>query len=304
MPTYLRAMPNPTRWSNAGRRHDDPALKLSIVMPVFNEERTVTEAVGSLLDTALPCEFELVIVDDGSTDATPALLAAIDDPRARVIRHVCNLGKGAALRTGGAAVTGTHLVPFDADLEYDASDLVRLVEPVLDGRTEVVYGTRLFGYNTCFQSIRHALGNKAMTVAANLIFDACLHDLHTCLKLVPVGLFRELELSENGFGLDTELTAKLLRRGQRPFEVPISYHGRTVADGKKITWRDGVQCLKVLSRVRVSRPIVVNPQPLEYGMVNVRAIDEPARRSVPAGSPIRQRKRGSEPQPQPLAVEA
>jgi glycosyltransferase involved in cell wall biosynthesis len=229
-------------------------MKLSILMPVFNEQRTVANTVAAVLRTRYPCDFELIVVDDGSFDATAEILKALDHSKAFVATHPRNLGKGAALQTAAELATGTHLVPFDADLEYDPVDLVAMVLPVLQGRCDVVYGTRLFGANTRYQSYRHAVGNRALTFAANVLFDAYLSDLHTCLKLLPVELFRELELHENGFGLDTEITAKLLRRGIRPFEVPVSYHSRSIASGKKITWRDGLECLAVMGRIRFGEP--------------------------------------------------
>jgi hypothetical protein len=174
--------------------------------------------------------------------------------------------------------TGTHLVPFDADLEYDPADLAVLMAPVIMGRCDVVYGVRLFGANTRYQSFRHALGNKALTLAASVMFDASLSDLHTCLKLVPVNLFRDLGLSEDGFGLDTEITAKLLARGITPFEIPVSYHSRSTAHGKKITWRDGVECLQVLARVRAvqrRRPTLAAPaDPLDALAASIRAVSE------------------------------
>jgi len=222
-------------------------------MPAYNEQRTVASAIAGILRTPFPCDFELIVIDDGSTDATPQILKLLDHPRARLVTHSRNLGKGAALQTGASVVTGTHLVPFDADLEYEPADLPGLVMPVLHGRCDVVYGARLLGANTRYQSYRHALGNRALTMAANVLFNACLSDLHTCLKLLPVDLFLELNLSEDGFGLDTEITAKLLKRGIRPFEIPVSYHSRSVEHGKKITWRDGVECLQVLARVRSGR---------------------------------------------------
>jgi glycosyltransferase involved in cell wall biosynthesis len=197
--------------------------------------------------------MELIVVDDGSTDATPRILEEFRHPRARVVTHKKNLGKGAALQTGAALAQGTHLVPFDADLEYDPADLAYLLQPVLDGRSDVVYGVRLFGANTRYLSYRHAVGNRVLTLAANLLFDAYLSDLHTCLKLVPVDVFRKMELRETGFGLDTEVTARLLAAGLRPFEVPVTYHSRAIDAGKKITWRDGVQCLQVLARIRSRR---------------------------------------------------
>ena len=235
-----------------------PSVKLSILMPVYNEQRTIAQAVLSILSTDYGCDFELIVVDDGSSDATPSILEVLDHAHAKVFRHPQNRGKGAALLTGAQYATGTHLVPFDADLEYDPTDLAAMVKPVLDGRCDVVYGTRLLGANTRYQSFRHAAGNRAMTLAANVLFDACLNDLHTCLKLMPVRLFGELDLCESGFGLDTEITAKLLKLGIRPFEVPVSYHSRSFANGKKITWRDGVECLRVLARVRCSATVINN----------------------------------------------
>ncbi|HEY3772083.1 MAG TPA: glycosyltransferase family 2 protein [Solirubrobacteraceae bacterium] len=223
---------------------------LSIVMPAYNERRTIARAIAEVMSAALPCPFELIVVNDGSTDGTTEILQALNHPRARVINHPRNLGKGAALQTGAEVARGTHFVPFDADLEYEPGDLARLLEPVMQGRCEVVYGVRLFGTNTRYQSYKHALGNRALTLAASLMYNASLSDIHTCLKLLPLALFREMNLREDGFGLDTEITAKLLHRGVRPFEIPVSYHSRSVAHGKKITWRDGVKCLQVLARVR------------------------------------------------------
>ena len=136
-----------------------------------------------------------------------------------------------------------------------------MLRPVIEGRCEVVYGVRLFGMNTVYQSYKLAIGNRALTLAANVLFDANLSDLHTCLKLMPLELFRSFELTESGFGLDTEITARLLRAGHRPFEVPVTYHSRSVADGKKITYVDGFECLNVLRRVRFRRdsPVVLQP---------------------------------------------
>jgi glycosyltransferase involved in cell wall biosynthesis len=238
----------------AGKAPGAREVKLSIVMPVYNEERTVASAVRAALSATYPCEVELIIVDDGSSDRTPQILEAVRDPRAIVHRHPTNLGKGAALQTAAELATGTHMVPFDADLEYSPADLPQMLEPVLHGRCDVVYGTRLFGAHTMYQSYRHAMGNRIMTLAANVLFDAYLSDLHTCLKLIPVDLFRSLELRENGFGLDTEITAKILRAGIRPFEVPVSYHSRSYAHGKKITARHGIECLVILARVRFTEP--------------------------------------------------
>ena len=227
-------------------------MKLSILMAAYNEERTVAQVAAAVLATEYPCPIELLIVDDGSSDRTPELLAEITDPRVVVLRHRVNRGKSAALATAIEAATGTHMLPFDADMEYEPGDIPALVDPILRGRCEVVYGTRLFGVNTVYQSFRYALGNKVLTLAANVLFDASISDLHTCLKLIPLPLVRSMKLDASGFGMDTELTARLLRLGIRPFEVPVSYHSRSRAEGKKISWQDGVHCLRILAGVRFS----------------------------------------------------
>lgn len=227
-------------------------MKLSILMAAYNEERTVAHVAAAVLATEYPCPIELIIVDDGSKDRTPELLEEIADPRVIVLTHKVNRGKSAALSTAIEAATGTHMLPFDADMEYDPDDIPALISPVLRGRCEVVYGTRLFGVNTVYQSFSYALGNKVLTLAANVLFDASISDLHTCLKLIPLPLVRSMRLDASGFGMDTELTARLLRLGIRPFEVPVSYHSRSRAEGKKISWQDGVHCLRILAGVRFS----------------------------------------------------
>jgi dolichol-phosphate hexosyltransferase len=227
--------------------------KLSILMCAFNEERTIIRAIHEVLGIDYPCEMELIVVDDGSTDATAKLVEQVDDPRVILYRHDKNRGKGTALRSASSLASGTYILPFDADLEYSPKDILRLIDPILSGRFEVVYGVRLFGYNTVYQSYRYAIGNRLLTTTANVLFDAYLSDLHTCLKLMPLATFKSLVLREPGFGLDTELTACLLRLGIRPFEVPVSYYSRSHAQGKKINWRDALACLRILLRVRTRR---------------------------------------------------
>lgn len=225
-------------------------IKLSVLMAVFNEERTIKRVIDEVLNIPCPCALELIVVDDGSTDATPALLAQVSDPRVTVFRHEDNQGKGAAILTALSLATGTYILPFDADLEYEPDDIPRMLEPVLKGRCEVVYGARLFGYNTVYQSYLYAVGNRLLTRMANILYNAHLTDLHTCLKLVPLAMLNELHLGEKGFGLDSEITAGLLRLGVRPFEVPVSYYGRSHAQGKKIKWGDAVACALILTRMR------------------------------------------------------
>lgn len=227
-----------------------PNLKLSIIMAAFNEQETIEQAISEILEIDYPCGMELIVIDDGSKDETPNLLAAIDDPRVIVFRHEKNMGKGAAILTGVSLASGTHILPFDADLEYTPEDIPKILEPVLRGRCSVVFGVRLFGYNTVYRSYVYALGNRMLTRITNIMFGACLSDLHTCLKLLPTTLFQSMRLSEAGFGLDTEISASLLRCGVRPFEVPVSYFSRSHEEGKKITWRDAFACLWILIRVR------------------------------------------------------
>lgn len=227
-------------------------VKLSILMAAYNEERTIMRVVHGILQASFPCEVELIIVDDGSADATPDLLKEIDDPRVVVHRHTKNSGKGASILTAVSLATGTHMVPFDADMEYAPEDIANMLIPVIKGRTDVVYGVRVFGCNTVYQSYRYAVGNKVMTHFANILFNSALNDMHTCLKLIPLPLMRELNLTETGFGLDTQVTARLLLTGVRPFEVPVSYYSRSHEQGKKINWRDAVRCLWILVRTRVA----------------------------------------------------
>jgi glycosyltransferase involved in cell wall biosynthesis len=227
-------------------------VKLSILMPVYNEAALIASAVKQALNVTYPCETELVIVDDGSRDGTADILAAIDDPRVNLNMHERNQGKGAAIRTAVAKATGDYMVILDADLEYDPQDIPRLLEPVLDGRAELVYGSRTFGSHSAY-SFWYVMGNKGVTTAANMIYNSYISDLETCFKLMPIALYRSLKIKSAGFGMEAEVTGKLLRRKIRPYEVPISYRARTREEGKKITWRDGVEAIWILLRERFRR---------------------------------------------------
>jgi glycosyltransferase involved in cell wall biosynthesis len=228
-------------------------VKLSILMPVYNEEARLPEALKQALGVDYPCEIEFVIVDDGSKDATPEILARVDDSRVTVVTHPRNLGKGAGIKDAVAHASGDYMVILDADLEYDPQDIPRLLDPVLDGRAEVVYGNRTFGSHSSF-SFWYVMGNRAVTTAANMLYNCYLGDLETCFKLMPLALYRSLDVKSKGFGMEAEVTGKLLRRGIRPYEVPISYRARTREEGKKITLRDGVEALWILARERLRRP--------------------------------------------------
>lgn len=227
-------------------------MKLSILMPVFNEEDRLDEALKQSLAVDYPCDTELVVVDDGSTDRTGEILERWDDQRLRTIHHSRNQGKGAAIRTAVDSATGDYMVILDADLEYDPQDIPRLLQPVLSGKATVVYGNRTFGGHAAY-SFWYVMGNKGVTLAANVLFNSYIGDLETCYKLMPVDLYRSLDVRSRGFGMEAEVTAKLLRRRIRPYEIPISYTARTREQGKKITWRDGVQALWILGRERLRR---------------------------------------------------
>ena len=227
-------------------------MKLSVLMPVFDERATLDAVLKRLLDVPYPCDVELVVVDDGSTDGSRDVLAAVDDPRVLVVLHERNAGKGAAIRTAAQHCTGDLLIVCDADLEYAPEEIPLLLAPVLRGDAEVVYGTRSFGSHNAY-SFWYVMGNRGVTTFANVLFNCYLSDLETCFKLLPVGLYRQLDVRSDGFGMEAELTGKLLRRGHRPYEVPISYRARSRMEGKKLTWRDGVAALGILARER-TRP--------------------------------------------------
>ena len=224
-------------------------MKLSVLMPVFNEAARVAASVERVLAVEYPCEVELVIVDDGSSDATPEILAGLVAPGVTVVTHPVNRGKGAAIRTAADHAHGDYMIICDADLEYSPEEIPALLAPVIDKGVEVVYGTRTFGSHNAY-SYWYVLGNRGVTTFANVVFNCYISDLETCFKLMPLALYKELDVRSAGFGMEAEVTGKLLSRGIRPFEVPISYQARSRAEGKKLTWRDGVEALWILSRER------------------------------------------------------
>lgn len=227
------------------------SLKLSILLTVHNREATIAQAISDILNVGYPCAMELIVIDDGSTDGTYDLLSKIDDDRITIFRHRVLQGKSAALRTASSLATGSYVLAFDADPEYSAEDIPRTLRPVLAGRCQVVYGVRLSGYNTVYRSRRHGRGSRLLTLLANVLFDAYVRDLRTGFKLMPRAIFDELTLRERGVGLDTELTALLLKRGVRPFEVPVSYYGGSASAAKEISWRQMAASVRILLRVRL-----------------------------------------------------
>lgn len=224
-------------------------MLLSFAVPAYNEEATVALAVKRLLEVTYPCDIEVLVVDDGSVDGTAQALDGLSDPRLRILRHETNLGKTSAVMTAANAAVGDYLIVCDADLEYDPREVPSLLGPVLAGEAEIVYGTRTFGAHNSF-SFAYVLGNRLVTLAMNIMFNVYLSDIETCFKLLPLDLYRQLDLKSSGFGMEPEITAKLLRRNYRPYEVPISYRARTREAGKKLRWTDGVQALGVIAGVR------------------------------------------------------
>lgn len=225
---------------------------LTIVMPVYNERATARAAVERLLKTDLPIAIELVIVDDGSTDGSLDAVADLAEPgRVRLVRQRRNRGKGAAIRTGIEVARGDVLTIFDADLEYDPADLSALLAPILEGEARVVFGTRAFGAHTAY-SFWYVMGNKLVNLWASFLFDTWLSDVYTCLKMAPTDLWRRIDLRSGGFGVEAETTGKLLARGERVYEVPISYRARSREEGKKIRPTDGMRALWILLRIRTT----------------------------------------------------
>jgi len=232
--------------------------ELSILMPVYNELDTVETAIREVVEADLPVDgVELVIVDDGSTDGTSRLLDTGDWPDwVRILRHERNRGKGAAIQTGLRAATGTYSTILDADLEYSPLSLPELLVPLRERWADAVYGTRAFASHSAF-SFWYVVGNKFVTFAANVIYNAWLSDIMTCHKVMPTDLFRSLGLRESGFGIEPEITARLLTANCTIFEVATPYRARTREAGKKLTSRDGLRVLRTLARCRVRRPAAV-----------------------------------------------
>jgi glycosyltransferase involved in cell wall biosynthesis len=243
-------------------------LRLSVIVPAYNEIATIEEIIGRV--QAVPLEVsvgygersgqtltldrEIVVVDDGSTDGTRELLRAYEpESGVVVVLHEQNQGKGGAVRTGLERATGDVLVIQDADLEYDPRDYVALLQPILEERTQVVYGSRFRGGPTKAMFFWHAVGNQFLTLVTNVLYDSILTDMETCYKMFTREVASHLRLTEPGWGFDPEITAQILRHGYRIYEVPISYTGREFFEGKKISWRDGLTVLRTLLRYRFKR---------------------------------------------------
>jgi glycosyltransferase involved in cell wall biosynthesis len=225
--------------------NDNIAPCLTAVIPVYNESGTVAEVVRAVL--AQPPVQQLVIVDDGSRDGAWEQLQALaeSDPRIKLVRHAVNQGKGAALRTGIALASSEIVVIQDADLEYDPVEYCRLIDPILNGKADVVYGSRFQGGSDAHRVLYywHSVGNRFLTMCSNMATDLNLSDMETCYKAFRREVIQQIRIEEDRFGFEPEITAKVARTNARVYEVGISYSGRTYAEGKKIGWRDGFHAL-------------------------------------------------------------
>lgn len=220
---------------------------LSVVVPCYNEEATIRTLVGQVLES--PWVAQVIVVDDGSKDRSREILATLDDARVTVVLHRANQGKGAALRTGFAHATADFVVVQDADLEYDPGEYGVLLEPLLDDRADVVFGSRfLSGRPHRVLYFWHSMGNRFLTLLSNMFTDLNLTDMETCYKCFRREVIQQIRIEEDRFGFEPEITAKLARGRHRIFEVGISYSGRTYAEGKKIGWRDGVRAVYCILR--------------------------------------------------------
>ncbi len=226
-------------------------MKVSVVIPVYNEVGTIEEIISRI--HAVPLEKEIVIVDDGSTDGTREQLKKInqDKENMKILYHNRNQGKGAALRTGFEAVTGDIIIVQDADLEYSPREYPVLLEPILDGRADVVYGSRFLGGPHRVSFFWHYVGNKLLTFLSNLLNNLSLTDVWTCYKVFKKQVLKDITLRSNRFGFEPEFTAKVAKKKFRIYEVPVSYSGRDYSEGKKITWKDGIKAIFTMFRFRL-----------------------------------------------------
>jgi len=224
-------------------------MKLSIVIPIYNEEKTLMTILEKV--RAQDINKEIILVDDGSTDGTREILKSLDYPEVRVFLHKENQGKGAALRTGFAEATGDIIIIQDADLEYNPEEYGYLIRPIQNGVADVVYGARFLGGPHRVLYFWHYCGNKLLTLITNVLFNINLNDMETCYKVFRKEALEGISIISNRFGFEPEITARMVKSKQRIYEVPISYFGRTYAEGKKITWKDGIVALYTLLRFRL-----------------------------------------------------
>ncbi len=241
-----------TRDQDGEASASDRAHLLSVIVPVFNERTTVAEVIRRIRAVELPVDIEVIVVDDGSSDGTDKVLAAMGDSTVRVINHRPTGARARPSAPAWRAVRGDLVLIQDADLEYDPADWSKLLEPILRGKAQVVYGSRFTGERKNMMPL-HWIGNRFLSLVTNVLYSSTLSDMETCYKLFDRRALEGITIESDKFDFEPEITAKVLRRGYRIYEVPISYAGREADEGKKITWRDGFGALKALVKYRFTR---------------------------------------------------
>jgi len=234
--------------------HETLQPRASVVMPLYNEAASVYRILEEVLRQ--PSVAEVIVVDDCSTDESPEIVLQIAkiEPRIKLIRHAHNMGKGAALRTGIGKASADIVLIQDADLEYDPADYAALLKPILSGKADAVFGSRFIGsHEHRVLYFWHSLGNQFLTLLSNMTTNLNLTDMEACYKVFKRELIQSVTLEENRFGIEPEIVAKIARTGARIYEVAISYHGRTYAEGKKIGWKDGISALRCILRYGLLR---------------------------------------------------
>ncbi|MCX5798689.1 MAG: glycosyltransferase family 2 protein [Proteobacteria bacterium] len=222
---------------------------LSVIIPVYNEIETLPEVIRKVIAT--PYDKEIIVVDDGSIDGTREYLKALKDERIKIIFHEKNVGKGGAIRSAIKNVEGDVVIIQDADLEYDPKDYPRLLEPILEGKADVVYGSRFLGGPHRVLLFWHYVANQILTMMSNMCTDLNLSDMETGYKVFKKEVLNGIEIQSNRFGFEPEITAKISKKGVRIYEVPISYYGRNYNEGKKITWKDGIKAMLAIIRFNI-----------------------------------------------------